>query len=99
MKAIHNISPQTILPSHLTRPAGTAQSHESFANLFIEGFSRVNEMQQQADRAVEQLQTGGDVNPSEVLIAVQKADVEFKLMMQVRNKMLQAYQEIKDIRI
>ncbi len=43
--------------------------------------------------------TGGDVNPAEVLTAVQKADMSFRMMMQIRNKLVQAYQEMKDIRI
>ena len=53
----------------------------------------------QADRAVEDLATGGDVTPAEVLTAVQKADIAFRLMIEVRNKMVQAYEEIKSIRV
>lgn len=71
----------------------------SFGKFLLEGIEQVNDMQQNADRAVESLFTGGDVNPAEVLSAVQKADMSFKLMMQVRNKMMQAYQEVRDIRI
>jgi flagellar hook-basal body complex protein FliE len=56
-------------------------------------------MQQQADHAVQQLMTGADVDPAVVLTAVQKADISFRLMMQIRNKLVQAYQEVKDIRI
>ena len=52
--------------------------------------------QQVVDR---QLATGGDVNAAEVLTAVQKADLSFRMMMQIRNKLVQAYQEIKEIRI
>jgi flagellar hook-basal body complex protein FliE len=36
---------------------------------------------------------------AEVFTAVQKADVSFRMLLQIRNKMLQAYDEIKDIRI
>ena len=56
-------------------------------------------MQQQADQSVESLFTGGDVNPAEVLTAVQKADLAFRMMMQVRNKLVQVYQEVRDIQI
>ena len=56
-------------------------------------------MQADADRAVETLMTGGDANPAEVLSAVQKADLTFRMMMQVRNKLVAAYQEIKEVRI
>jgi flagellar hook-basal body complex protein FliE len=43
--------------------------------------------------------TGGDVNAAEVLTTLQKADMSFKLMMQIRNKLVQAYQEVNNIRI
>jgi len=56
-------------------------------------------MQQQADKAVETLMTGGEVEPAEVMTAVQKADLAFRMMMQMRNKMMQVYQEVKDIRV
>ena len=56
-------------------------------------------MQQQADRAVEQLVTGEDIDPAAVLTSIQKADMSFRMMMQIRNKLTQAYQEIKDMRI
>ena len=56
-------------------------------------------MQQDADHAVEKLVAGEDVNPAEVLTAVQKADIAFKLMMQIRNKMVQAYNDVQSIRV
>jgi flagellar hook-basal body complex protein FliE len=43
--------------------------------------------------------TGEDVNPAEVLTAVQKADMAFRMMMQIRNKLVQAYDEVKSIRV
>jgi len=70
-----------------------------FRNLLLEGIDQVNSMQQEASAAVEQLVTGGDVNPAEVLTTLQKADMSFKLMLQIRNKLVQAYQEISNVRI
>jgi flagellar hook-basal body complex protein FliE len=70
-----------------------------FKNFLIESIEQVNNMQADADKAVETLMTGGDVNPAEVLTAVQKADLTFRMMMQIRNKLVTAYQEIKDVRI
>jgi flagellar hook-basal body complex protein FliE len=71
----------------------------AFKEFLIEAIDQVNTMQLDADHAVEQLMTGGDVNAAEVLTAVQKADLAFRMMVQVRNKLVQAYQEIKEIRI
>jgi flagellar hook-basal body complex protein FliE len=77
----------------------TTKNHESFKNLLLEGIEQVNQMQHNADQAVEQLLTGGDADPAMVLTAVQKADMSFRMMMQIRNKLVQAFQEIKEIRI
>ena len=78
---------------------GAGAGAGSFKNVLLDSLKQVNSMQQEANRAVENLMTGGSSNPAEVLTAVQKADVAFRMMMQVRNKVVQAYQEIKDIQI
>jgi len=78
--------------------AGVADG-PSFKNMLMDSIRDVNSMQQEADRAVEDLMTGGPANPAEVLTAVQKADLAFRMVMQVRNKLVQAYQEIKEIRV
>ncbi len=72
---------------------------DSFKNLLVDSIKQVNTMQHDADKAVEALFTGQDVNPAEVLTAVQKADMAFRLTMQMRNKAMEVYREIKDIRI
>jgi flagellar hook-basal body complex protein FliE len=71
----------------------------SFKNLLLDSIKQVNAMQQDADKAVESLFTGGDANPAEVLTAVQKADMAFRMMMQIRNKLSAAYDELKGVRI
>ena len=75
------------------------QAAPSFKEFLLDALDHVNSMQHDADQAVEQLATGDDVNAAEVLTAVQKADLSFRMMMQIRNKLVQAYQEIKEIRI
>ena len=70
-----------------------------FKNLLLEGLDQVNKVQNDADQAVQKMFTGGDADPAEVLTAVQKADMAFRLMMQIRNKLVDAYQEIQNIRI
>lgn len=98
MTPIQNIPlPITTSPEFAATAPATNQA--PFKEFMLEALDHVNNMQQQADQAVEKLMTGGDVNPAEVLTAVQKADLSFRMMMQIRNKLVQAYQEIKDIRI
>jgi len=103
--------PTPLIPPGITSPGlnppsagalqpGAAQPGQGpFKNMLLEALDQVNSMQQQADAAVQQLVTGGDVNPAEVLTTLQKADMSFKLMLQIRNKLVQAYQEVNNIRI
>jgi len=81
--------------------AGAAESAggSSFKDLLVNSLQQVNSMQMEANQAVETMAGGGDVNPAEVLTAVQKADLAFRMTMQIRNKLVQAYQEIQNIRI
>lgn len=81
------------------KPQTVGGGEGSFKNLLMDSIQNVNSMQHQADQAVEAMFTGEDVNPAEVLTAVQKADLAFRLTMQMRNKVMDVYQEIKDIRI
>src|SRR5688500_8920235 len=104
MAAISNIStlnPAVLAGAKLPGIGGVANSapEQTFKNVLLESLNQVNGMQQQADLAVQQLVTGGDVNPAEVLTTLQKADMSFRLMMQIRNKLVQAYQEVSNIRI
>jgi flagellar hook-basal body complex protein FliE len=80
---------------------GTVQdTHpQSFGELMAAGVMSVNDSQQQANAQVHELLTGGDVSQVEVLTAVQKADMSFRLLVQVRNKLMSAYDEINAIRI
>jgi flagellar hook-basal body complex protein FliE len=100
------MSPITGLP--LTTPsapplagnhATSGTTGQPFKNILLEALNQVNTMQSQANEAVQQLVTGGDVNPAEVLTTLQKADISFRMMLQIRNKLVQAYQEVNNIRI
>ena len=99
MNPIQSLNIPTPSPAQLAGPAtagpDASKGSTSFKDFLLDSIRDVNSMQQDADKAVEKLVTGGDVNPAEVLTAVQKADMAFRMMIQVRNKMVQAYEEIK----
>lgn len=94
-------NPALKLPPLPGSPAGgpSSEAVTSFKDVLVDSIQQVNAMQQDADRAVEALMTGGDVNPAEVLTAVQKADMAFRMMLQMRNKLVAAYQEVQQIRV
>ena len=97
------LSPPTAPLAPVQSPGATnslgSSNAQPFKNILLEALDQVNSMQDQANQAVEQLVTGGDANPAEVLTTLQKADMSFKLMLQIRNKLVQAYQEVNNIRI
>jgi flagellar hook-basal body complex protein FliE len=97
MNSIGSLSSSTLPLVGSARTSGPAAG--GFKELLLQSIDDVNSMQQQADQAVESLMTGGEVDPAEVLTAVQKADLAFRMMMQMRNKLMNVYQEVKDIRI
>ncbi len=81
-----------------TEQAQTTTSF-SFPDLMKQGVQQVNSMQQDANSQINELLTGGDVNQAEVFTSVQKADMAFRMLVQVRNKLIAAYEEINSIRV
>jgi flagellar hook-basal body complex protein FliE len=82
-----------------TTPVRTPVEGEEFKRFLLDNLNRVNEMQQEADQAVENLATGKETDITRVMGAVEKADVAFQTLMSVRNKLVEAYQEILRMRI
>jgi flagellar hook-basal body complex protein FliE len=71
----------------------------SFRDVLMKNIEEVNKLQQDADSAIEDLAAGRRDDVANVMIAKQKADMAFKMLLQVRNKLMDAYSEIKDIRV
>jgi flagellar hook-basal body complex protein FliE len=67
-------------------------SGKSFDNVVNEAMSKVSQIQENVETAVNELATGGDI--SEAVLAIEKADMSFQLMVEVRNKLLSTYEEI-----
>jgi flagellar hook-basal body complex protein FliE len=75
------------------RPAGGAREW-GFVETLRGAMDQVNQLQQTADAKVGALLEGNGMDVHSAMIAVEKADLSFQLMMQVRNKIVAAYQEI-----
>lgn len=72
----------------------------SFADLLKQSVDKVNETQMEAKRLTTALETGeGDVDLSQVMIAVQKSSLSFDAMVQVRNKLVEAYKDVMNMPI
>ncbi len=75
------------------------QSGPAFKELLQEQIAKVNELQNDAKEAVEDLFTGRRDDVESVILATKKADMAFKMLLQVRNKMMDAYEEVKQVRV
>ena len=82
-----------------TPSAAPAQGGGGFAKALGEALDSVSRSQAEADLAVEQLQTGESRNLHEIMIAMEKADISLKLAVQMRNKVLEAYQEVMRMQV
>ena len=70
-----------------------------FRQLLNDQIEKVNQLQRDATEAIEDLSVGRRDDIESVLIATQKADTAFRLLLQVRNKVIDAYDEVRQMRI
>ena len=89
-----------VTPATAARPAGQdARTGPSFRDVLMQNIDHVNKLQQDAEIAIEDLVAGRRDDVDGVLIAKQKADLAFQMLLQVRNKLVAAYDEIKQMRV
>jgi flagellar hook-basal body complex protein FliE len=98
---INPLSPSDITPPQASglQPALAGDGGVSFKDLLSDALKQVNQLQQNADTAATQLAAGGPVAIDEVVLAMQKADLALQLTMQIRNKLVDAYQEVARMQI
>lgn len=80
------------------KPTQTADG-KSFKDVLMDSIGEVNRLQTEADQARVNLATGQTDNVAEVFTAVKKAELAFQTLMQIRNKLLEAYDEVKQMRV
>lgn len=78
---------------------GAGTQGPSFKDVLMKNIEEVNRLQQDAEMAIEDLNSGKRDDMAAVFIAKQKADMAFQLLLQVRNKLMDAYTEIKEMRV
>ena len=88
-KSIDNLA----LPKPQSKSEPVAKNRR-FADLFWKSLDKVDDLQQQADHSVRDLAAGRQKDVHQTMIAMEKAEISFQLMMKVRNKIIAAYEEI-----
>jgi flagellar hook-basal body complex protein FliE len=72
---------------------------QDFKTYLMDSIQEVNRLQAEAEQARIGLATGKTENVAEVFTAVKKAELAFQTLMQIRNKLMDAYDEIKQMRV
>ena len=90
------VSPLT--PGAAASPAQPAAQND-FRAILLDSLAEVSRLQTEADAGVQRLLAGETDNVAEVMAAVNKAGIAFDLLMEIRNKLSDAYREIQQMRI
>lgn len=108
MPAADNVRPSALptpgvqAPTPLDQPGEVTpgqSSGDSFGNVLGKLISDVNTKQNAATAAIDGLQSGQNVPLHQAVIAMEEANVSFQLMVEVRNKLLDSYQELMRMQI
>ncbi|MCB0329244.1 MAG: flagellar hook-basal body complex protein FliE [Bdellovibrionales bacterium] len=73
---------------------GEAQKAGGFANMLGDALNEVDQLQKDADNKIEGMMLGKGVKTHEAMIALEKADIAFKLMNNIRMRITRAYEEV-----
>lgn len=75
------------------------QKGSSFQKILGNLIDKVNSLEGNANKTIEKLITEEETNLHQVMIAVEEADLAFRLMMEIRNKLVETYQEIMRMQV
>jgi len=84
-----------IKPAGNTQGVSKPEGKGGFADMLTNSIKEIDKMQQHADEQIQGMVTGKDgVTPHDAMIALEKADISFRLMNSIRSKIVRAYEEV-----
>lgn len=83
----------------ISKGSNVTEAGKSFSDTLTEAISNVNELQKESDKKIQELTTGKTDDVASVMITAEKADIALRTMVQVRNKIIDAYQEIMKMQV
>ena len=86
-------------PSRQAGEATESVSGASFADTLKQRIDEVSRLQQDASSAVDSAMIGGTDDVTGVMTAVEKADLAFKTLLAIRTKLMEAYDEVKNMQV
>jgi len=97
---IQQIGPQNIQANSVKLDSNpVAKASTNFSDMMESMINEVNDSQAKGDNAIEQMQTGDARHLHDVMIAVEEADVSLRMLVQIRNRAVAAYEEIMRMQI
>jgi flagellar hook-basal body complex protein FliE len=78
--------------------AAPVEGERSFKEILQDSLGSVNQLQKEADQVLEKY-TKGEASQDQVMVAFKKAQIAFEAMLQIRNKLVDAFEEIQRMRI
>lgn len=96
---ISTASLRPIEPGQIAGAGASPDNGSAFSALFEQAVSRVNGYQKSADTAVRRFLAGEDEDLHRVAMVTQQAEVSFELFLQMKNKVVQAYQEMMRLQV
>jgi flagellar hook-basal body complex protein FliE len=85
--------------TNTTKPTTVFETQNSFASVLKDSIAQLNQSQSDADNMTNKLINGDNVDLSQVMIAQQKANITLQAAVEVRNKVIDAYQEMMRMQV
>lgn len=98
---VHSVGLPTGVPN--VGPSGPApqptKSDSSFGDVVRDMLKDVNQQQHQADSSIQQLMTGETDSVDDVVMSVVQADLAFRMVLEIRNRLISSYQEVMRMQV
>jgi flagellar hook-basal body complex protein FliE len=98
MNAIYGLDPKGYRPAPLEQ-VGRREDATGFKESLSQSVREIDGLQKEANQAIETMAAGEPKDVHEVMIAMEKAGISLRLMVQVRNKIMAAYEEIMRLQV
>jgi flagellar hook-basal body complex protein FliE len=80
-------------------PSPESKGYKTFGDFLSDSVNNVNSLQTQANESIQKLVTGENKNIHETMLQVEQAEIAFKTMNQIRQKVLDAYREVMKMQV
>lgn len=97
---IQSIGTSSILNNvNIQKPVEENSKETSFSKVISDAINKVNDAQVNADQKVEDFINGEDVSMHDVMLSMQESQLSMQFLIEVRNKVVEAYQEINRVQL